>query len=157
MTTRSREHFREGLYHSWSADELRIMPPWMIERFTDDPDKVNNIRMDIYRQQRQGIDRMVTRSGSQDMVEKSRAKDGRYNSGDPSDLALSDNIAEIYFNFYGENFEGGTVVDNFTDGYTCPWCKIHYQMSLKLMPEHCLRCGALTPLGRLRKDGAFNR
>lgn len=155
MTTRMEEEFEELLRHDFSDNDLMIQDPRMLQQWSD-PEKANRVRQDIYNQKRRAIERMANRSGTTDLMERNRATKGDYRM-DAREFALSDNVAEIYFNFYSENFEGGEVMDNSDDGYTCPWCKLKYGMSLKAMPDNCLRCRALTPLGRLKKDGAFNR
>lgn len=155
MTTRSNEQFREDLYHDWSADELRIMPAAMVARWVDS-EVANRLRMDIYHQKKKQIEHMTVKSGTDAQMEKLRGTKGDYSMG-AREFALGDDVAAMYFDFYSENFEGGPVVDNSQDGYTCPWCKLHYGMSLKEMPDHCLRCGSITPLGRLKRDGAFRR
>lgn len=155
MTTRMEEEFEELLRHDFSDDDMRIQSARMLQDWSD-PERANKVRQDIYNQKRRSIERMTIRSGTADLMEKLRATKGDYRA-DAREFALSDNIAEMYFNFFGENFEGGDVMDNSDEPYTCPWCKLKYGMSLKNMPDNCLRCGSLTPLGRLRKEGAFNR
>lgn len=155
MTTRLEEEFEELLRHDFSDEDMRIQSTRMLQDWSD-PERANRVRQDIYDQKRRSIERMTSRSGTADLMEKLRATKGDY-AMDAREFALSDNVAEMYFNFYGENFEGGEVMDNSDEPYVCPWCKLKYGMSLKNMPDNCLRCRALTPLGRLKKDGAFNR
>ena len=155
MTSRASEEFRERMHHAFTPYELRIMPASLLERWVD-PEVANRLRLDIYRQQKRGIERMTVRSGQDAEMEKYRATKGDYDMC-AREFALSDNLAEMYFSFYGENFEGGEIVDNPDDGWTCPICKLKYGMSLKTLPDRCLRCRQLTPLGRMKKDGAFNR
>lgn len=153
--TRMEEEFEELLRHDFSDEDMLIQSARMLQDWSD-PERANKVRQDVYNQKRRSIERMTRRSGTADLMEKLRATKGDY-SVDAREFALSDNIAEMYFNFYGENFEGGEVMDNSDEPYVCPWCKLKYGMSLKNMPDNCLRCRALTPLGRLKKDGAFNR
>lgn len=153
--SRRQEQFREELYHDFDKHDLRIMPAAMLERWVD-PQVANKFRLDIYKQQRKGIQKMTATTGSADEMEKYRATKGDY-SMDAREFALEDNVAVMYFNYYGENFEGGEIIDNSDDGWTCPGCHIKYGMSLKMMPDRCIRCGWLSPLGRMKKDGVFNR
>ncbi|MBQ7405737.1 MAG: hypothetical protein IJV90_04905 [Candidatus Methanomethylophilaceae archaeon] len=153
--SRESEDFGERLRRSIGYDDMRLMSTASLERNAD-PEVVNRFREDIFKQQSQGIRKMTIRSGTDAEMEKYRATKGDYGM-DPREFALYDNVAVMYFNFYGENFEGGAVMDNPDDGYTCPWCKLKYEMSLKQMPDNCMRCGSITPLGRMRKDGVFRR
>lgn len=153
--TRCDEEFEELLRHDFDETDLRIQSARMLQDWAD-AEAANRLRQDIYNQKRRSVERMISRSGTGDLMEKLRATKGDYRM-DAREFALSDNVAEMYFNFYGENFEGGEVMDNSDDGYTCPWCHLKYGMSLKAMPDNCYRCRAITPLGRLKKDGAFNR
>lgn len=153
--SRARDEFRDQLVHSIDYDDMRLMSPASLARWLD-VEKVNRFREDIFKQQSEGVRRMTQRSGTADEMEKYRATKGDYGV-DAREFALEDNIAVIYFNFYGENFEGGEVIDNPEDGWTCPGCKLKYKMSLKTLPDRCMRCGWESPLGRLKRDDAFRR
>ena len=155
MVTRSTEEFRELMHHSFTPEDLRLMPASMLQRWVD-PEVANRLRLDIYRQERRGVERMASKSEQGAQMEKFSATKGDYDMC-AREFALGDNLAEMYFQFYGENFEGGDIVDNVNDGWTCPGCKLKYGMSLKMLPDRCQRCGWQTPLGRMKKDGAFNR
>lgn len=141
---------------SLTDDDMRYLSPDTLARVVQDTDAVNRFRMDIHRQEARGIRRLVSKTEDGEDMEKYRATKGDYRM-DAREFALDDNVAVMYFNFYGENFEGGDIVDNINDGYTCPGCKIKFGMSLKTMPDRCPRCKWLTPIGRMRKDGAFRR
>lgn len=153
--SRASEEFREQLRKDISYDDMRLLSTDSLSRMAD-VDTVNKFREDIYKQQSQQIAKMTRRSGDYDDMEKCRATKGDYKM-DEREFALEDNVAWIYFNFYGENFEGGEIMDNPEDGWTCPGCKLKYLMSLKGLPDRCMRCGWLSPLGRLKKDDAFRR
>lgn len=155
MVSRYHEEFREQLRKSIDKDDMRLMSQDSLSRVAD-PEAVNRYRLEIYKQQSDGIRRMTSRSGTDAEMEKYRATKGDYKM-DAREFALSDNVAEMYFQFYGENFEGGEIIDNVEDGWTCPGCKLTYKMSLKTLPDRCQRCGWLSPLGRMRKDGVFRR
>ena len=153
--SRAAEEFREQLRKDISEDDLRILSPDSLSRMAD-PDRVNRFRQQEYHQQSRQIADMTRRTGDYDDMEKCRATKGDYRI-DEREFALEDNIAMIYFNFYGENFEGGEIMDNPNDGWVCPGCKLKYAMSLKGLPDRCMRCVWLSPLGRLKKDDAFRR
>lgn len=153
--SRASEEFREQLRKDISYDDMRILSTDSLARMAD-PDTVNRFREDIYKQRRDQTARLTRKTGDYDDMEKLRATKGDYKM-DEREFALEDNVAWIYFNFYGENFEGGEIMDNPDDGWTCPGCKLKYAMSLKGLPDRCNRCGWLSPLGRLKKDDAFRR
>lgn len=157
MISRSRrqEDFRERLRKSITYDDMRLMSEDSLAR-TCDPEAVNRFREDIYHQQSRGVAKMTTSTGDADDMEKLRGKTGRY-SQDVVGMALEDNVAVIYFNIYGENFEGGPIMDDPEKGWTCPGCKLKYKTSLKALPDRCMRCGWQSPMGRLRKDGYLRR
>lgn len=155
VMSRASEEFREQLRKDTSDDDMRILSPDLLSRVAD-PDKVNRFRWREYHDQSRRIGDLTRRTGDYDDMEKFRATKGDYKI-DEREFALEDNIAMIYFAFYGENFEGGEIMDNPNDGWVCPGCKLKYVMSLKGLPDRCQRCGWLTPLGRLKKDDAFRR
>lgn len=149
------DRFYEALRKDFNSTDLRLQSPALLARNVD-AYEANKLRLGIAHQKERMVRRMTERSGDYDEMEKLRGTKGDYGV-DAREFALSDDIATMYFQFYGENFEGGEIVDNSEDGYTCPFCHIKYGMTLKLLPDHCLRCGHITPLGRLKKDGAFRR
>lgn len=153
--SRAAEEFREQLRKDVSDDDMRLLSTDSLSRMAD-PDRVNRFRMEMYRRQSQQVARASRRSGDYDDMEKCRSTKGDY-SMDAREFALEDNIAAIYFAFYGENFEGGEIMDRAEDGWTCPGCHLKYAMSLKTLPDRCMRCGWQSPLGRLKKDDAFRR
>ncbi len=157
MVSRNRrqEEFREQLRRSITPDDMRLMSEDSLARVAD-PEAVNRFRESIYRQQSRGVARMVRSTGEEADMEKLRARRGTYHA-DVVDMALEDNVCLIYFNTYGENFEGGSVMDDPEKGWTCPGCKIKYRTSLKSLPDRCMRCGWQSPMGRLRKDGFLRR
>ena len=153
--SKAAEEFREQLRKDISEDDMRLLTPDALSRMAD-PDRVNRYRESLFHTQSRQIAAATRKTGDYDDMEKYRATKGDY-SVDEREFALEDNIAMIYFHFYGENFEGGEIMDNPNDGWTCPGCHLKYGMSLKGLPDRCLRCGWLSPLGRLKKDDAFRR
>ena len=153
--SRAAEEFREQLRKDISEDDLRILSPDSLSRMAD-PDRVNRFRQQEYHQQSRQIADMTRRTGDYDDMEKCRATKGDYRI-DEREFALEDNSAMLYCKFYVANCEGGEIMDNPNDGWVCPGCKLKYAMSLKGLPDRCMRCGWLSPLGRLKKDDAFRR
>lgn len=155
MSKRSRneDNFYTEMRRSLTDDDIRLMSPDSLARIMD-PEEVNRRRMDFHRQEARSIRRLVSKTEDGEDMERYRATKGDY-SMDAREFALDDNVAVIYFNYYGENFEGGEIMDNVNEGYTCPGCKLKFAMSLKTMPDRCPRCGWQTPLGRMKKDGVF--
>lgn len=156
--SRYSDEFHELLRKDVSYDDMRIFDARSLARIAD-AEAVNKLRMSIYKQQSQAVYNMTLKSGTQDDMEKCKDRGKRVCGAGPDerDFAIEDNIAAMYFNHYGENFEGGPIVDNPEDGWTCPGCHVKYWMSLKGLPDRCERCGWLSPLGRMKKDGVFRR
>ena len=76
---------------------------------------------------------------------------------DARSFALEDSIEKIYFDYYGEGFDGGPVMDTpYKGNYTCP-CGLKMLMGAKMLPDECPKCHRLTPMGRLKKDGVIRR
>lgn len=156
MASRQNEAFREDLRKSMSTfTDMRLLNPQTLARHVD-AEAVNKCRMKIYHDQKRMINKMTSRSGDDDDMEKARSTKGDY-SMDMREFALSDNVAQIYFDFYGHGFNGSPIVDNPDDGWTCPRCGLKYKMSLKALPEYCKKCATITPLGELMRDDAFRK
>jgi hypothetical protein len=100
---------------------------------------------------------MTVHTGDGDDMQKARDRGYRPTGKgyDARDFELEDNIAMIFFNAYGEGFYGEPFPSKDT-GYTC-LCGLKMQMSLKMTPERCPRCGRETPLGQLYKDRILKR
>ena len=156
MVTRQNENFRESLRRSMNNfADMRVQNPYVLARHVD-AEAVNKCRVRTYRDQRYAINHMADRSGDYDDMEKARATKGDY-SIDAREFSLGDNLAQLYFDFYGHGFNNSPIIDNPNDGWTCPKCGLKYKMSLKLLPDYCRRCDNLTPLGEMKRDGAFRR
>lgn len=157
MSTRSQDQFRDELRKSITFDDMRLMDTRSLARVAD-ADAVAKCRVRMFRNQSRAIERYVNRSGDDDIMQKARDSWRAAGAGvDCRDIALSDNLALIYFETYGENFEGGEIPDDQNKGWECPCCHVKYQMNLSTLPDECRRCGWETPLGRLRRDGVLRR
>ena len=152
---RINEDIHERFRKSVDVNDWRIMGPSFLARNADE-DAVNRMRLSLYGQQSRGIRKVIERTDDYYDMEKAR---DTANAGtvDARTIGLDEDIAVAYFNFYGHNFEGGPIVDNALDGWTCPYCHLNYKMDLKTLPLNCKRCGNLTPLGELKRDGALRR
>lgn len=156
MGKREQEAFREDLSKSLNTfTNMRLINNNVLARHVD-ADAVNKCRMKIYNRQSRAIERMASRSGDYDDMEKARATKGDYRL-DAREFGLHQNMCQMYFDYYGHNFYGGEIVDNPDDGWTCPHCGLFYKMSPKTLPEYCKRCDHLTPLGEMVRDGVMNR
>lgn len=158
MVKRSYEHMRQELSEELRRDlyhNSRVMHAPILGRLVDH-EEINKCRLSLYGQQSAAIRRFAKKTGDAEDMEALRDRYSDYKIR-PSSFELEDNIAVIYFNTYGESFEGTDIIDNPQDGYTCGGCHIKMQMSLKLLPDYCPRCGRITPLGRLKKDKVLRR
>lgn len=136
-------------------DDMRLMDPKVIARYVDS-ETVNRMRLSLYGQQSKAISRLITKTDDYNDMEKAR---DTADAGvvDARTIGLDEDIAVIYFNHYGHNFEGGDIIDDSSKGWECPGCHLRYSMSLKAMGDKCVRCGWLTPLGELKRDKVFRR
>ena len=153
--SRSREEFREQLRKSIDFTDMRLMSTAALARNVD-AEAVNKCRLSLYGKQSEMIRRMTTRSEDYEQMERARASKGDY-SLDAREFALEDNVAQIYFNYYGHNFYGGRVVDSPDKGWTCPHCGLKHMMSLKTLPPYCDRCHYISPIGEMIRDGVMRR
>lgn len=156
MVTRIQENFKEALRkEAGNFTNIRLLDAPLLARVAD-ADAVNKSRLGYFRDREKLIRRFSYKSGDYEDMEEARCTKETYGT-DARDFALEDNVAMIYFNCYGENFEGGEIIDDPDQGWTCPGCKMKYVMTLKGLPDTCKRCGWLSPLGRLKKDGFLRR
>lgn len=153
---RAREQFREDLRKSMvNFNDMRLLSNRTLGRHVD-ADVVNKCRLSLYGQQTRMVNKMVNRSGEEEDMERCRSTKGDYRL-DAREWALGDNVAAIYFNYYGHGFYGDPIVDNPQDGWTCPKCHLKYSMSLKTLPEYCKRCDHITPIGEMVRDKVMRR
>jgi hypothetical protein len=156
MVSRSNDEFRQNLYREMNNFvDMRTLSAKTLVRHVD-AEAVNKCRVRTFHDQSRSIEHLTSRSEDGADMEKARATKGDYRM-DPREFALSDNLALMYFNFYGHGFNNSPVVDNPDDGWTCPKCGLKYKMSLKLLPEYCRKCDTITPLGEMIRDKAFRR
>lgn len=156
MTNRYVESFEEDLRRSINRDlftDSRVMSTASLLRNVDE-DALNKCRLSQYGQMRSLNQRYVTKTGDEDDVEKERGKQGLY---DPVlNVPLHDSIERIYFETYGEGFDGSPVVSRLGEPYICP-CGVKMIMEASAFPDECPKCHRLTPLGKLIRDGVLRR
>lgn len=158
---RGHEEFRENLIKSFEKDlfqDARVMNTASIGRMVDH-EAINKCRLSRYAQESQAIRKFTEKTGDYDEMQK--LKDQGYRPAstekyDARDFDLDQNVCEIFFNAYGENFYGGDVVTDPSEGYTCK-CGLKMSISLKTMPDRCPRCNRETPMGQLYKDKILKR
>lgn len=155
---RSNEEFRENLISSLMEDlwtDERVMNDRLLGRMVDN-DAIAKCRLSRYGQQSKAIAKATQRTGDYDDMQKARDSNKAAGKGyDARDFDLDQNVAEIFFNAYGEGFYGEPFPSK-DNGYTCR-CGLKMMMSLKMTPERCPRCGRETPLGQLYKDRILKR
>ena len=152
--SRYSEQFREDMRKSVSFDDMRIMDTRWLARNVD-ADAVNKCRLKVFHDQSRQIAHLTNSTGDAADMEKARdtLEAGQV---DARSFALEENLAVIYFEHYGQNYEGGPVVDD-PNYWVCPGCHLKHQMSWKALPDRCPRCGWLSPLGEMKRDGVFRR
>lgn len=156
MTNRITQQFEEDLRKQINRDlftDARLMSTASLLRNVDE-DALNKCRLSQYGQMRSLNQRLVTKTEDEEDVEKARAKQGNYDQ--VANIPLYDDVERIYFETYGEGFDGSPVVDPPGASYTCP-CGMKYLMLASSLPEECSRCHRLTPLGKLIRDGVLRR
>jgi hypothetical protein len=81
---------------------------------------------------------------------------GRTDSFHPGDVNVGMSIAKLYWDVYGEGFDGTDVPAGRMEHYQCWKCYHKYKMIPESLPITC-KCGTDTPLGRLWHDGWLHR
>ena len=158
MVTRGHEEFRESFRKDLLKDiytNARNVDSAILARNVDF-EAVNKARLTMYGNQRRAVAKMVNSTEDANDMEKYREKVGGRYGADAVDFALEEEVEAIYFNYYGEGFDGGPVMDWPGKGYKCP-CGIRFMMVAKSFPEECPKCRRLTPRGKLIRDGVMHR
>jgi len=138
---------------------------WRNERVMDDKylgrmvdaDALAKCRLRRYGYESKNLSKYTQRSGDYDDMQKAKDK---FRAADKTvqarDWDLDQNVAAIYFNAFGTGFYGEPYPSKNTE-WTCPRCGLCYQLSLKTLPERCMRCGRETPIGELYKEKVLKR
>jgi hypothetical protein len=160
MVTRSQEQFRENLRKSITYDDMRLMNSQTLARVVD-ADAVSKCRVQILKDESNLIKRSINRSEEYEDMERIRDKriDLAHNENhiDHRQIGLDESIEKLYFDKYGEDFEGTPgIAPKPQSMYKCP-CGIKYWMPARQLPIECSKCHRLTPIGRLSRDGFLKR
>lgn len=156
---RRHEDFREAMRKSLTEEmwrDERTMTDATLARMVDS-DAIERCRLSRYGQQSKAIAKLTQRT--EDYNEMQKARDMGRPAGvrvDARDFDLDQNLAVIYYDAFGEGFYGEPFPSK-DDHYTCKGCGVKMMMSIKLLPEHCPKCGRETPLGELIKEGVLRR
>lgn len=156
MTSRITQAFEEDLRRQFSRDlftDARLLDNKTLLRNVDE-DAINRCRLSTYGQMRSLNRRMVEGTEDELDVERERGRTGSYDQ--VLNVPIYDDVERIYFETYGEGFDGSPVVDRPGAPYTCP-CGTKMMMVALSLPEQCPKCRRLTPLGRLVADGVLRR
>lgn len=133
---------------------IKCSPSYKVARFVDQPVLEKTVLHQY------GGFKGVMRKADTEGIEKARSTygesvdtSGRLRVAEvPADLSIE---AE-YFNRYGHGFYSSNP-DPMHQSYVCPKCRLKMGMDLSVTGEKCPRCGYLTPLGQLVKDGYHRR
>jgi len=158
-TKRRHEEFsevlRKNVYKDLWTDE-RVMHDASLAR-TVDSDVLAKCRLSRYGQQSKAISRFMHKTEDYNDMQKAADATKPADKGlTPKDFDLDQNVAAIYFQYFGEGFYGEPFPSK-DDHYTCRGCGVKMLMSLKTLPERCPKCGRETPLGELYKERVLKR
>ena len=146
------EEMRKDITHD-IVRQIKVNPSYKVGRFVDQPILERTVLHQY------GQFKGVMKKADTEGIERARSKygesvdtSGRLRVAEiPADLS----IESEYFNRYGHGFYGSSP-DPMHQTYQCQ-CGLKFGMDLGVMGETCPRCGRLTPLGRLVKDGYYRK
>lgn len=150
------QNFQEGLTKYVEKDiwtQARILDTPLITSRVD-AEAVNKARLSFYSQHHNKVQRYTTKT--EDAMEMQKTRDTQNWAGavDARSFALDESVEKIYFDYYGEGFDGSPVISRPNAPYICP-CGTKYLMGAKALPPECHRCRRLTPIGKLQRDGVI--
>lgn len=157
MVSRIIENYREGIRKNsllQMPDYARCQDTALLVRWVD-AEALNKARYDLARRNRRATAREMARSGDADDMEKYRASKGDYRL-DSREFTLDDQFEQMYFDFYGEGYNGEPAMNRIGEPYRCP-CGVSMEMSMKTAPPYCPVCHRATPIGRMMEDGYLHR
>lgn len=157
MVSRIIENYREGIRKNsllQMSDYARCQDTALLVRWVD-AEALNKARYDLARRNRRATAREMARSGDADDMEKYRASKGDYKL-DSREFTLDDQFEQMYFDFYGEGYNGEPAMNRIGEPYRCP-CGVSMEMSMKTAPPYCPVCHRATPIGRMMEDGYLHR
>lgn len=157
MVSRIIENYREGIRKNTllqMPDYARCQDTALLVRWVD-AEALNKARYDLARRNRRATAREMARTGDADDMEKYRASKGDYKL-DSREFTLDDQFEQMYFDFYGEGYNGEPAMNRVGEPYRCP-CGVSMEMSMKTAPPYCPVCHRATPIGRMMEDGYLHR
>lgn len=157
MVTRYVENYREGIRKdslSRLPDYARCQDTALLVRVVD-AEVVNKARYKLAHINQRATAKAMFRSGDAEDMEKYRASKGDYKL-DSREFTLDDQFEQIYFDYYGEGYNGEPAMNRLGEPYRCP-CGVSMEMSMKTAPPYCPVCHRATPLGRMIEDGVLHR
>ncbi len=157
MVSRIIENYREGIRKNsllQMPDYARCQDTALLVRWVD-AEALNKARYDLARRNRRATAREMARTGDADDMEKYRASKGDYKL-DSREFTLDDQFEQMYFDFYGEGYNGEPAMNRVGEPYRCP-CGVSMEMSMKTAPPYCPVCHRATPIGRMMEDGYLHR
>lgn len=157
MVSRIIENYREGIRKNTllqMPDYARCQDTALLVRWVD-AEALNKARYDLARRNRRATAREMARTGDADDMEKYRASKGDYKL-DSREFTLDDQFEQMYFDFYGEGYNGEPAMNRVGEPYKCP-CGVSMEMNMKTAPPYCPVCHRATPIGRMMEDGYLHR
>lgn len=158
MVSRYIDNYREGIRkHSLNSlpEYASIQDTALLVRWVD-AEAVNKARYAIARATQREIARNMQRSGDADDMEKYREKRGGKFSLDAAEFTLDDQFEQMYYDRYGEGYNGEPAMNKPGEPYRCP-CGVSMEMTMKTAPPYCPVCHRPTPIGRMMEDGFLHR
>lgn len=158
MVSRYIDNYREGIRkHALSElpDYAAHQDTALLVRWVDE-DVINRARFDMARRNQRATAKAMFKSGDADDMEKYREQKGGKFSLDAAEFTLDDQFEQMYFDFYGEGYNGEPAMNRLGEPYKCP-CGVSMEMNMKTAPPYCPVCHRATPIGRMIEDGYLHR
>lgn len=160
---RSAEEFRENLRKHILENinkDARLMDTNLLLNVVD-AEAVEKCRVKQFRNLESSVKHFVNRTEDEEQAQKARDPSVRAslltNHADFRHIALETSLQKVYFDHYGHGSNDSPVPDPPYKGYTCS-CGLRYMMSdWRTLPLTCKRCGRITPMGEMKRDGVLNR
>lgn len=157
MVSRYIDNYREGIRKHVLAElpgyaqcqDTALLVHWV------DAEAVSKARYAIARRNERATAKQMARTGEADDMEKLRASKGDY-SLDAREFTLDDSFEKLYFDYYGEGYNGEPAMNRLGEPYRCP-CGVSMEMGMKTAPPYCPVCHRATPIGRMIEDGVMHR
>lgn len=158
MVSRVIENYREGIRKyalSQLPDYVSCQDTALLVRWVDE-DVLNKARFAYAHRNQRATARAMARSGDADDMEKYREMKGGRFSLDSAEFTLDDSFEKMYFDHYGEGYNGEPAMNRPGEAYKCP-CGVSMEMGMKTAPPYCPVCHRPTPIGRMMEDNFLHR